>query len=208
METLGIAAARRSNGWTPIRRELDVQAFGVNAWHGDDGKQLVGEHDETNSGQEELYIVIEGAARFTVDGEEQDAPAGTIVFVRDPESKRAAVATADGTTIVSLGGKPGEAYAPRAWEVNMDVFAMFERGEIEQAKEMIIAARERFDDAALTYNLACAEARLGETDQAVEHLAAALEQRPNLVDLAREDTDLDAIRADPRFDELLAARSG
>jgi len=90
----------------------------------------------------------------------------------------------------------------------MDVFAMFERGEIVEAKTMIIDARERFDDAALTYNLACAEARLGETDEAVEHLAAALEQRPSLVELAREDTDLDAIRADPRFDELLAARSG
>ena len=66
METLGIAAARRSNGWTPIRRELDVQSFGINAWHADDGGQLVGEHAESNSGQEELYIVIEGAARFTV----------------------------------------------------------------------------------------------------------------------------------------------
>ena len=208
MQTLGIAAARRSNGWTPIRRELDVQSFGINAWHADDGGQLVGEHAESNSGQEELYIVIEGAARFTVDGEVQDVPAGTAVFVRDPESKRAAVATADGTTVISLGGKPGEAYAPRAWEINMDVFAMFERGEIAEAKSMILDARKRFDDAALTYNLACAEARLGETDQAVEHLAAALEQRPNLVELAREDTDLDAIRADPRFDELLAARSG
>jgi tetratricopeptide (TPR) repeat protein len=206
METLGIAAARRSNGWTPIRRELDVRSFGINAWHGDDGKQIVGEHNETNSGQEELYIVIEGAAKFTVDGEERDAPAGTVVFVRDPESMRAAVATADGTTIVSVGGKPGEAYAPRAWEVNMDVFAMFERGEIEEAKAMIVDARERFDDAALTYNLACAEARLGETDEAFGHLEAALEQRPNLVDLAREDTDLDAIRADPRFDELLAVQ--
>lgn len=208
MKTLGIAAARRSNGWTPIRRELDVQSFGINAWHGDDGAQLVGEHAETNSGHEELYIVIEGAARFIVDGEERDAPAGTVVFVAEPESKRAAVATADGTTIISIGGKPGEAYAPRAWEINQDVFAMFERGEIEQAKAMIVESRDRFDDAALTYNLACAEARLGETDQAIEHLGAALEQRPNLVDLAREDTDLDAIRADPRFDELLAARSG
>jgi quercetin dioxygenase-like cupin family protein len=208
METLGIAAARRSNGWTPIRRELDVRSFGINAWHGDDGAQLVGEHTEASSGHEELYIVIEGAARFTVDGEERDARAGTVVFVSDPESKRAAVATADGTTVISVGGKPGEAYVPRAWEINMDVFGMFERGEIEEARAMIVDARERFDDAALTYNLACAEARLGETDQAVEHLAAALEQRPNLVELAREDTDLDAIRGDPRFDELLAARSG
>ena len=208
MQTIEIAAVRRPNGWSPIRRELDVQSFGINAWHGDDGAQLVGEHAESSSGQEELYIVIEGAARFTVDGEDRDAPAGTVVFVSDPESKRAAVATADGTTVVSIGGKPGEAFAPRAWEINMDVFAMFERGEIEEAKAMIIAAREQFDDAALTYNLACCEARMGDTDEAVGHLGEALAQRPSLADLAREDTDLDAIRSDPRFDELLAAKSG
>ena len=208
MQTIEIAAVRRPNGWSPIRRELDVQSFGINAWHGDDGAQLVGEHAESSSGQEELYIVTEGAARFTVDGEDRDAPAGTVVFVSDPESKRAAVATADGTTVVSIGGKPGEAFAPRAWEINMDVFAMFERGEIEEAKAMIIAARERFDDAALTYNLACCEARMGDTDEAVGHLSEALEQRPSLADLAREDTDLDAIRSDPRVDELLAAKSG
>lgn len=207
MHTLDIAAARRSNGWTPIRRELDVQAFGINAWHGDDGAQLVGEHAEASSGHEELYIVIEGGARFTVDGEEREAPAGTVVFVSDPESKRAAVATANGTTVISVGGKAGEAYAARAWEINMDVFAMFERGEIEEAKAVIVDARERFDDAALTYNLACAEARLGDTDQAVEHLGKALEQRPSLADLAREDSDLDGIRADPRVDELLAGAS-
>jgi tetratricopeptide (TPR) repeat protein len=208
MHTLDIAAARRPNGWTPIRRELDVQAFGINAWHGDDGAQLVVEHAEASSGHEELYIVLEGGARFTVDGEERDAPPGTVVFVSDPESKRAAVATADGTTVISVGGKAGEAYAARAWETNMDVLALFERGEIEQAKALIVDARERFDDAALTYNLACAEARLGDTDQAVEHLGEALEQRPSLAELAREDSDLDAIRSDPRVDELLAARSG
>ena len=208
MQTFDIAAARRPSGWSPIRRDLDVKSFGINAWHADDGKQIVGEHDEVNSGHEELYIVIEGSARFTVDGEERDAPAGTAVFVSNPEAKRAAVATADGTTIISVGGKPGEAYQPRAWEINAEVFAMFERGEIEQAKELIVDGRERFDDAALTYNLACAEARLGDPEPAIEHLRAAIEQQPRLAELAREDTDLDALRTDPRFDELLAARSG
>jgi quercetin dioxygenase-like cupin family protein len=208
MQTFDIAAGRRPSGWSPIRRELGVQAFGVNAWHGDDGAQLVGEHSETSSGHEELYVVVEGAARFTVDGEERDVPAGTAVFVADPESKRAAVATQDGTTIISVGGKAGEAYEPRAWEINAEVFALFERGEIEQAKAMVLDGLERFDDAALTYNLACCEARLGETEPAIEHLAAALEMRPSLAELARGDGDLDALRSDPRFDELLAARSG
>ena len=90
-----------------------MQSFGINAWTAADGEKLVGEHDEKRSGHEELYIVFPGSARFTVDGDELEAPAGTVVFVRDPASKRtAAVATEDGTTVVSVGGKPGEAYEP------------------------------------------------------------------------------------------------
>jgi tetratricopeptide (TPR) repeat protein len=124
--------------------------------------------------------------------------------VRDPASTRTAVALEDGTTLLSVGGPKGEAFVPRAWEVNSEVFALFERGEIAEAKEMVMEALGRFEDRdALTYNLACAEARLGETEAAVEHLRAALELRPSLADLARGDSDLDAIRDDPRFLELV-----
>ncbi len=205
INSVDISQIRRSTGWSPIRRELGVQAFGINAWHGDTDKTLVGEHDETTSGHEELYVVLAGAARFTIDGEALDATTGTVVFVSDPASKRTAVATEDGTSILSVGGPSGEAYQPRAWEVNAEVFAMFERGEIEEAKQMVSDALERFEDReALTYNLACAEARLGETDAAIEHLRAALALRPSFTELAREDTDLDALRDDPRFVELVS----
>src|SRR5689334_5086727 len=90
--SIDISEIRRPSGWSPIRRELGVMAFGINAWSADDGGQLVGEHDESTSGHEELYVVLTGAARFTVDGDDLGAPAGTVVFVRDPSSKRAAIA--------------------------------------------------------------------------------------------------------------------
>jgi len=180
-ETVDIATIKNSNGWSPIRRELDVQAFGINAWTGDDGATLVGEHDESSSGHEELYIVIAGNARFTVDGEDTDAPTGTAVFVRDPASKRKAVAGADGTTIVSVGGKVGEAYEPLVWEVNAQVFELFAHDQIEEAKELVTGALDRFEDrGALLYNLACTEARLGEIEPALED---ALAVRPSLSDL-------------------------
>lgn len=205
-KTVDIGAIKRPSGWSPIRRELDVRSFGINAWSGDEGTTLVGEHDEENSGQEELYIVLQGAARFTIDGEDLDAAPGTVVFVGDPASKRKAVAAAGGTTVLSIGGKPGEAFEPRVWEVNAEVFALFADGEIEEAKRMVTDALTRFEDrTALTYNLACCEARLGDTEPAIAHLAEALEQRPSLADLAREDSDLDAIRDDPRFAELVGA---
>lgn len=203
-EILDIATIRQGNGWSPIRRELDVQAFGINAWSGDDGATLVGEHDEQASGHEELYIVFAGSAVFTVDGEDTNASTGTVVFVRDPASKRKAVAAEDGTTIVSVGGKAGEAYEPLVWEVNAQVFELFAHDQIEEAKEMVTAALDRFENrAALLYNLACAEARLGEIEPALGHLEEALAVRSSLGDLARDDSDLDALRGEPRFDQLV-----
>jgi quercetin dioxygenase-like cupin family protein len=205
-DTIDIATIKNGNGWSPIRRELGVQAFGINGWTGDDGATLVGEHDEKSSGHEELYVVIAGSARFTVDGDNTDAPTGTVVFVGDPESRRTAVATEDGTTIISVGGKAGEAYHPLVWEVNAEVFELFAHERIEEAKQLVTDALERFEDrAALTYNLACAEARLGELEPAFGHLGAALEIRASLAELAREDTDLDALRGDPRFEQLVGA---
>jgi tetratricopeptide (TPR) repeat protein len=204
IESIDITEIRRPNGWSPIRRELGVQAFGINAWHGDVDKVLVGEHDELPSGHEELYVVVAGAARFTVDGEDLDAQVGTAVFVRDPASKRKAVATAAGTTLISVGGRAHAAYAPRAWEVNAEVFAMFDREAFGEAKEMVEDALTRFEERdVLTYNLACAEARLGETDDAIAHLREAIEGRPGLADNARADEDLESLRSDPRFAELI-----
>jgi quercetin dioxygenase-like cupin family protein len=204
-KSVDIVAIKGPNGWSPIRRELDVQSFGINAWTRAEGETIVSEHDEEGSGQEEVYIVLAGTARFTIDGDDLDAPAGTAVYV-DPVSKRTAVAAEDGTTVIVLGGKAGEAYTPGSFEVNIDVFRLFQEDKIDEAKQMITDALARFEDrGVLTYNLACAEARLGETDSAVEHLRAALELRPGLATLASEDTDLDAIRDDPRFAALVPA---
>jgi mannose-6-phosphate isomerase-like protein (cupin superfamily) len=106
-----------------VRRHFDVQAFGVNAATGNAGDEMIEPHheadDEANmtNGHEELYVVTTGHAVFTVDGEEIDAPAGTIVFVRDPALIRTARATADGTAIMMVGGPVGVPYEVSRWEV-------------------------------------------------------------------------------------------
>jgi AraC-like ligand binding domain len=101
----------RLGNWQPLRRRLGIGAFGINAWTGDEeGAEIIGEHDEKPTGHEELYLVLEGQARFTVGGDSFDADAGTIVFVPDPELRRGAVATEPGTRILTVGAKRGEAY--------------------------------------------------------------------------------------------------
>jgi hypothetical protein len=108
-----------------VRRHFDVQAFGVNAATGNAGDEMIEEHheadDEENqtNGHQELFAVMTGHAVFTVDGEEIDAPAGTIVFVRDPALLRAARATADDTTILMVGGPAGVAYTISRWEASL-----------------------------------------------------------------------------------------
>ncbi len=108
-----------------VRRHFDVRAFGVNAITGGDGDEMVEPHheadDEVNrtDGHEELFAVMSGHAVFSVGGESIDAPAGTLVFVRDPALIRSARATAEGTSILAVGGKPGAPYAISRWEQDL-----------------------------------------------------------------------------------------
>ncbi|HEX8120232.1 MAG TPA: AraC family ligand binding domain-containing protein [Solirubrobacteraceae bacterium] len=99
--------------WHPVRRHLDIRAFGTNAYTADAGGLIVEPHDEDEF--EELYVVVTGAARFTVDEQTFDAPQGTLVLVTPP-SQRVAHATEDGTTILAVGAVPGQAFKVSGWE--------------------------------------------------------------------------------------------
>jgi quercetin dioxygenase-like cupin family protein len=188
------------NEWIPIRHHFGIAAFGVNAWSGDEGAEIVSDHDESSIGHEELYVVVRGRATFTVDGEEFDAPTGTAVFVRDPAVRRAARAAAGGATILAVGAKPGEPFRVSPWEVNAEIFPLFDRGEYAEAKRRLQEAVAKYPDTGgPLYNLACAEARLGETEAALEHLRSAVVLEARFAEYAQGDEDLASIRDDPRF---------
>ena len=113
------------DGSTPVvfrgvRRYFGIQSFGVNAIVAEKaGDAAVEEHaeaDEGGTGHEELYFVGSGHATFTVGGETVEAPAGTFVYVRDPTVVRSAVARADGTTVLAVGGLPGVPFSVSSWE--------------------------------------------------------------------------------------------
>jgi mannose-6-phosphate isomerase-like protein (cupin superfamily) len=74
----------------PIRHHFGITSFGVNAWTGREaGDRIINEHDEGgDDGDEELYLVQRGRARFELDGEPVQAPVGTLVFVGPVSSVR------------------------------------------------------------------------------------------------------------------------
>lgn len=190
--------------WAQIRSELGITAFGINAWESTESEQsLIGKHDEVGGGaggHEELYVVLSGHATFTVAGEVVDAPAGKLVFVGDPSVEREAIAREAGTTVLVVGGKRGESYTVSAWEKYAEGLGFFGREEYDKAAEFFERAhREDPSQSRVLYNLACAESRLGRTDDALAHLAEAIARTPSFREAAQADPDLEAIRDDPRF---------
>ena len=107
------------SAWKPVRRQLDIEAFGVNAYvAAAPGDLVIEEHDEAGDGapHQELYFVATGHVTFGLDGEAIEAPAGTFVFVADPAVRRSASAHAAGDTVLAFGAPAGAAYAVPEWE--------------------------------------------------------------------------------------------
>jgi hypothetical protein len=188
---------------TPVRIPLGIRSFGVNAYGAGKGGEVIEEHDELGAGaggHEELYCVLRGHASFELDGRNVDAPAGTLVFVRDPAVRRHATAKSPDTTVLVVGGVPGQAFEPSPWEAWLEALPHFEANEYGRAIEVMSRALEKHpDNYNVLYNLACSEARAGEVDAALEHLTRAVELEPRTRAWAQEDTDFDSIRDDPRF---------
>src|SRR5437764_13929292 len=186
--------------WKPIRKTLGVTAFGINAYTAANaGDEVVEDHTEEQLGHEEIYFVVQGRATFTVDGEDVDAPAGTLVYLDDVSQRRHAVATEPKTTVLAIGGVPGK-HEVSPWEYFFPALPHVRSGDFEKAKSLINEGlRERPGQPALLYNLACVEALAGESDAALEHLNAAVAQKERYRERAREDEDFVSIRDDPRF---------
>ena len=105
--------------------------------------------------------MIVGHATFTLDGEEIDAPQGTVVFIRDPKVRRSAVAVEPGTTVLAIGGVPG-VHTPSAWEWYFEAEKYRESGDHAAALELLGDAQERFPDhAGVLYSLACWQSLAG-----------------------------------------------
>ena len=192
--------------WRPVRHHHGISSFGVNAFTASAaGDRLINEHDEIEDGGEELYLVTQGRAVFELDGERIDAPVGTLVYAR-PAVKRTAFAEEPGTTLLALGGVPGKAYEPHGWEIWAPIKPLYEAGEYAQVADRLrpeVEAHPEFP--MLTYNLACVESLAGRPADALEHLRQAIGKSERFREFALSDSDLDAIRSEPGFKELIGS---
>jgi hypothetical protein len=192
-----------------LRRDLDVGAFGISAVRTPEAEAaVVPEHDNTGPGadrHEAVYVVLNGHAVFTVEGEEIDAPQGTAVFVRDPEAKRSAVSKEAGTTVLAVAGRRGEAWRPTPGELMQPFFEPYQEKDYAGALAIAQSVLDAYPGNGLgLFNVACAESLLGRSDDAIEHLGQALEAAPGLLEQAQKDEDFEPIRDDPRFQKLVA----
>lgn len=104
------------NGWHSIRNHLGITAFGINGITVNEGDDLVKEHHEDGEApQQEFFYIAEGQAKFTLDGQELDAPVGTCLHV-EPNVVRSAVALSSPTTVLIVGAPVGQAYKVPSWD--------------------------------------------------------------------------------------------
>ena len=186
--------------WRPVRRRFDIRAFGVNAYTAEEaGQRVVEEHREKDN-HEELYVVVRGRATFMLEGEEHDAPAGTLVHC-PPNTLRGAVAAEPGTTVLGIGAKPGEVFEPSGWEWTFAGVSRLSQGDEAGARAELRAAIESYPDAPHGYfNLACIEARLGNQEEALAQLEQAAERdRDAVAKWASQEEDFASLRDDERF---------
>jgi tetratricopeptide (TPR) repeat protein len=193
--------------WRPVREHFGIMSFGVTTWTAPAaGDRIINEHDEAEEdADEELYLVQTGRARFELDGNSVDAPAGTLVFAR-PGVKRTAFAEEPGTTILVVGGTPGKAYEPSGWESWAPIHPLYEAGKYAEAADLGRELAAAHPHAGVFYNLACCESLAGRKADAIEHLRQAIARSERFRSFAAGDSDFDPIRAEPGFMELVGSQ--
>ncbi len=142
--------------------------------------------------------MLAGRATFTLGDETLDAPAGTVVFIRDPDVRRHARAEEPGTSVLAVGGPRDAVYEPSPWE---DFFAAQRHrnagdyAAFEEELEDVLAKRP--DHPGTLYNLARAKVLVGRPDEAIVHLHRAMELNPDLGAYAASDDDFASLRERP-----------
>lgn len=103
-----------SSTWLLARKALGTEAFGCNLVEIGPGGQIP-EHDESGSGQVELYVILEGEAVLAIDGEETPAPAGTFASIAPGSTRQILNRSAGTVSALLIGVDPSGGYEPMSW---------------------------------------------------------------------------------------------
>jgi mannose-6-phosphate isomerase-like protein (cupin superfamily) len=96
-----------------VRAGLEISAFGVNIM--DLPPNYTTEsHDESDTGQQELYVALHGSGRVVIAGEELPLDRDHVVRV-DAGVSRVLASDTDGLRVLCVGSTPGAPYTPPAW---------------------------------------------------------------------------------------------
>jgi cupin domain len=191
--------------WLPLRAELGLRAFGLSGYVGAEGEVLVPRHDETGGGagrHEELYIVVSGRAKFTVDDETVDAPEGTLLLVERGE-RRTAYADSPGTVVLVAGAPVDEQYRVAPWEYGARAArarALRDLDELERVAEEGIG--EYGEHVTMLIARACVAAQRGQLDEALA-LVERAQADPDFGDWVREE-----VAREPLLESVRSARAG
>jgi hypothetical protein len=112
--------------WKQIRHFFGTKEFSANAFIATEaGQEITHEHfeepndDSSDVGDEELYYIAKGHAVVKLDGEEHEAPEGTLISVGDPFVVRSVIAKEPGTTVLTFGTNPGVEFIVSEFEKAM-----------------------------------------------------------------------------------------
>jgi tetratricopeptide (TPR) repeat protein len=186
--------------WRPVRRRFGIRAFGTNAYTPGASGRIVEEHTEGRFEHEELYLVLRGRVRFTVDGNDHELGPGQLVHVKDSSLRRGAIALTDDAAVLAVGGKPGAPHEISSWESEFLAIPHLRAGRFDEARRILgEALGEQPGNPSTLYNLACTEALAGDAEKALNLLGEAVAGDERYRELAQADEDFASIRDDPRF---------
>jgi hypothetical protein len=96
-----------------VRAGLDVTAFGANIMDLP-ANYSTKSHDESESGQQELYVALAGSGSIDIDGVQLPLDPDHLVRV-DAGTARVVSSGPQGLRVLCIGGVPGGVYDPPEW---------------------------------------------------------------------------------------------
>jgi uncharacterized cupin superfamily protein len=97
-----------------VRPGLGLSSFGANVMNLPPDYETKA-HDESDSGQEELYVRLAGSGALVVDGGEDLPLDADHLAAVTPDTSRTLRSGPEGLRVLIVGGTPGKAYEPPDW---------------------------------------------------------------------------------------------